>query len=141
MRTLLLVVILSAANPGTGFARQRAGDARTKAAIVAFFDEERLRNRFDGQAALKDFDSFLKVNQEIARRDFPDVEFRMLARGELLRLPDGTGLNVQNLQPMLGYVLSARGKKRLVLSGPQSDVDFACAAAAFFRRRSSSCPQ
>jgi hypothetical protein len=141
MSSVLLVVTLIAVNLGTGFAQQRANGKRTKAVIVAFFDEERLRNRFDGQATLKDFESFLKVNQEIANRDFPDVEFRILTRGELLRLPDGTGLNVQNIQPALGYVLSRRGKKRVVLSGLQSDVDFACAAAAFFRRSSSTCPQ
>src|SRR5437016_11206244 len=139
MRTLLLVVMLSAANPGTGFARQRAGDARTKAAIVAFFDEERLTNRPDGQATLQAFEFFLKPIQQIAKRDFPDADFRILKRGEFLRLPDGTGLNVQNIQPAVGYVLSARGRKRRVLSGVQSDLDFACAAAAFFRRPSSSC--
>ena len=110
MRTLLLVVILSAANPGTGFARQRAGDARTKAAIVAFFDEERLTNRPDGQATLQAFEFFLKPIQQIAKRDFPDADFRILKRGEFLRLPDGTGLNVQNIQPAVGYVLSARGR-------------------------------
>src|SRR5438552_1076628 len=137
MRKLLLVAALAAVNLGTGFAQRQARGGVTKPVIVAFFDEERLRN----QAALKEFEAFLKVNQEIARRDFPDVEFRILRRGELLRLPDGTALNVQNIQPTLGYVLAARGKKHVVLSGPQSDVDFACAAAAFFRRRSSSCPK
>ena len=141
MRKLLLVVTLAALNPGRGFAQREAKGRTMKPVIVAFLDEERLRNRFDGEAALKDFKSFLKVNQEIARRDFPDVEFRILGRGELLRLPDGTALNVQNMQPILGYVLSARGKKHVVLSGAQSDVDFACAAVAFFRRRSSTCPR
>ena len=141
MRKLLPVVALMAVTLGTGFAQQQANARRTRAVIVAFFDEERLRNRIDGQAALKDFESFLKVNQEIAKREFPEADFRILAGGELLRLPDGTGLNVQNIQPPLGYVLSTRGKKRVVLSGPQSDVDFACAAAAFFRRSSSTCSQ
>ncbi len=139
MRTLLLVVTLSAANLGTGFPRQRAGDARTKAVIVAFFDEERLRNRVDGQETLQTFEFFLKPIQEIAKREFPDVDFRILKRGEFLRLPDGTGFNVQNIQPAVGYVLSARGKKRRVLNGVQSDADFACAVAAFFRRSSLSC--
>jgi hypothetical protein len=141
MRKLLLVVTLIAVNLGTGFAQQRANAGRTKAVIVAFFDEERVRNSVDGQATLEAFEFFLKQIQEIAKRDFPDVEFRILRRGELLRLPDGTGLNVQNIQPALGYVLSARGKKRRVLSGVQSDTDFACAAAAFFRRSSSACPK
>ena len=53
-----------------------------------------------------------------------------MKRRDFLRLPDGTGLNIQNIQPILGYVFSARGKKRLILSGAQSDVDFACAASA-----------
>ncbi len=95
----------------------------------------------EGQAALENFQFFLKPIQEIVKRDFPDVELRVLKRGESLRLPDGTRLNVQNLQPQLGYVLSARGKKHRVLSGVQSDADFACAAAAFFQRRSSACPK
>ncbi len=139
MKTLLLIVTLSATSLGTGFARQRASDPRTKAVIVAFFDEQRLRDYTDGQARLQAFQFFLKPIQEIAKREFPDVEFRIVRRGEFLRLPDGTGLNIQNIQPAVGYVLSARGKKRRVLSGVQSDMDFACAAAAFFRRSSSSC--
>jgi len=138
MRTLLLVVTLSA-NLGTGFAQQRAGDSRKKAAIVAFVDEDRMKDRIDGQAMLQAFEFFLKPIQEIAKRDFSDVDFKILRRGEFLRLPDGTGLNVQNIQPAVGFVLSARGKKRRVLSGVQSDADFACAAAAFFSRSSSSC--
>jgi hypothetical protein len=139
MRKLLLVVTLIAVNLGTGLAQRRANAEKMKAVIVAFLDQERLMNRADGETALKNFDAFLQSNEEIARRDFPDVEFRILKRGELLRLPDGTGLNVQNIQPALGYVLSRRGRKRLVLSGAQSDVDFACAAAAFFRRPSPAC--
>jgi len=139
MGTLLLIVTLSATGLGTGFARQRSSNASAKAVIVAFFDEQRLRDYVDGQASLQAFEFFLKPIQEIAKRDFPDVEFRIVKRGEFLRLPDGTGLNVQNIQPAVGYVLSARGKKRRVLSGVQSDTDFACAAAAFFRRPSRSC--
>jgi hypothetical protein len=138
MRTLLLIVPLIAVNLETSFAQQRANALRTKGIIVAFFDEERLTTP-DGQAAMNGFETFLKPVQEIAKRDFPDVEFRILRRGELLRLPDGTGLNVQNIRPALGYVLSARGRKRRVLGGVQTDVDLACAAAAFFRRSSSIC--
>jgi len=139
MRKLLLVVTLIALNLGSGFARQRPNAATTKALIVAFLDEERLSNRADGQALLEDFEFFMKPIVEIAKRDFPDVEFRILKRGELLRLPDGSKLNVKTIQPVLGYVLSARGKKHRILSGVQSDADFACAAAAFFRRSSSTC--
>ena len=136
---LLLVVALIPVSLVTGFAQQRANARRTKAVIVAFIDEDRLRDRIDGEARLKNFESFLKVNQQIAKRDFPEAEFRILRGGELLRLPDGTGLNIQNIQPVLGYVLSTWGKKHVVLSGPQTDTDFACAAAAFFRRSSSTC--
>jgi hypothetical protein len=139
MRTLLLVATLSAVSLGTGFARQRANDARPKAVIVAFVDEGRLKDRADGRATLEGFEFFLKPIQEIAKRDFPNADFKILRQGEFLRLPDGSGLNVQNIQPAVGYVLSARGKKRRVLSGVQSDADFACAAAAFFGRPSSKC--
>jgi hypothetical protein len=141
MRRLLLVVTLIAANLETGVAQQRANAGRAKGVIVAFFDEERLKNAVDGQATWENFEFFLRLIQEIAKRDFPDVEFRTLRRGELLRLSDRTALNVQNIQPALGYVLSAPGKKHRVLSGVQSDADFACAAAAFFRRSSPACPQ
>jgi hypothetical protein len=139
MRKLPLLLTLIVVNLGAGFAQRRANGGRTKAVIVAFLDEERLRNRPDGQDTLENFEFFLKPIQEITKRDFPDVEFRILKRGELLRLPDGTGLNVQNMEPALGYVLFARGKKKRVLSGTQSETDFACAAAAFFRRSSSAC--
>ena len=139
MRKLLLAVTLIGVNLGTGFAQLQGSVPRTKPIIVAFLDEERLSNRADGQAMLEDFEFFLKPIVEIAKRDFPDVEFRILKRGELLRLPDGSKLNVKTMQPVLGYVLSARGKKHRVLSGVQSDADFACAAAAFFRRSLSTC--
>jgi hypothetical protein len=138
MRRLLLVAALIAVYPGTAFPQQRSGAGRTKPIVVAFFDEERLRNRDDG-SALETFKFFLNPIEEVVKRDFPGVEFRVLARGELLRLPDGTGLNLQNLQPILGFVLSAQGKKRRVLSGVQTDHDFACAAAAFFQRSSQAC--
>jgi hypothetical protein len=98
-----------------------------------------LRNEAGGQAELENYSFFFKQIQEIAKRDFPDVEVRTLKRGELIRLPDGTGLNLQNMKPELGYVFSMRGKKRRVLSGVQSDADFACAASAFFRRSSPAC--
>jgi len=128
-----------AANLGTGFAQQRGSAHRTKGLVVAFFDEQRLKTYDGGEATLENFAFFLKPIQEIAKRDFSDIEFRILRRGELLRLPDGTALNVQNMQPELGYVFSVRGKKRRVLIGVQSDADFACAAAAFFRRSSPAC--
>jgi len=137
MRTLLLVLTLVAINTETGFAYKRS-TVRKRAAAVAFFDEDRLDD-LDGRAKMENFEFFLKQVREIVARDFPDVEFRVVSGGELLRLPDGTGLNVQNMQPQLGYVLAARGKKRRVLSGLQSESDFACAASAFFRRPSPAC--
>jgi len=140
MGKFLLLIILVAASPGAGFAQKGSKAVRTKGIAVAFFDEGRLQSSGD-QAALKDFEYFLELNRKITKRDFPDVEMRILRRGELLHLPDGTRLNVQTIQPRLGYVLSAPRKKRLMLSGVQSDTDFACAAAAFFRRPTSACPK
>ena len=139
MTRLLLTITLTALIVGTGFAQNRTRVGRTKAAIVAFLDEDRLEGSAAGHAMVEDFQFFLKQIQEVAKRDFPDVEFKIVRRGELFRLPDGSGLNVQNLQPALGYVLSARGRKNRLLSGVQSDADFACAASAFFKRASSSC--
>jgi len=107
---------------------------------VAYYDEGRLRGP-DGKSTLENFLFFLKHIQEVAKEDFPDVEFRVLRRGELLRLPDGTALNVQTLEPETGYVLSMSGRKRKMLEGLQTDADFACAAAAFFRRPSKACPK
>jgi hypothetical protein len=129
-----------AANLGTGFAEKASKIRKTNGVAVAFFDEQRLRNP-EGQVMLENFEYFLTLNRETVKRDFPDIEFRILRRGELVRLPDGTGLNVDTIQPKLGYVLAARGKKRRVLSGLQSDVDFACAAGAFFKRSSPVCPR
>ena len=139
MRRHLLVITLIAISVPTSFSQKRSSPLSTRGAIVAFFDEDRLTGHADGQATLDDFQFFLKLIQEVARRDFPGVEFKIVTRGQLFRLPDGTGLNVQNLQPALGYVLSARGKKNRILTGVQSDADFACAASAFFRRPSATC--
>jgi hypothetical protein len=140
MKKPLLVNLLIAASLLTGFARGQAKTRPPRAVAVAFFDEERLRDQ-TGQATLENFAFFLARIREIVKRDFPDVEFRIVRRGQLLYLPDGTALNVQNIQPKLGYILSVRGKKRRLLSDVQSDADFACAAAAFFRRSSSACPK
>ena len=123
-----------------GLAQKAPRSARTRAVAVAFFDEERLRHNA-GQDALKDFEYFFFQIQDIVKRDFPNVELRILRKGELLHLPDGTALNVQNMRPEIGYVLSAAGKKKRILTGVQSEADFACAAATFFQRRSTACPK
>jgi len=135
-----MVITLVALNLAMGFAKEQGKARRPTKLAVAFFDEGRLRDRA-GQETMQNFEFFLGRIQEIVKRDFPDVEFRIVRRGELLQLPDGTGLNVQNLQPRLGYMLSARGKKRRLLSEVQSESDFACAAVAFFKRSSSACPK
>src|SRR5262249_16778639 len=134
------VITFIAVNLTSGFAQTRFNPPATRKVVVAFFDEKRIMSYgSDGQVTLDNYMFFLKQIQEIAKRDFPDVEFKILKRGELFRLSDGTGLNVQNMQPLLGYVFSMRGKKRRILSGVQSEVDFACAASTFFRRTSPAC--
>ena len=140
MRKPLLVITLMAACLATGFAREQAKVRRVNGVAVAFYDEERLGDG-NGKATMENFQFFLPRIQEIVKRDFPGVEFRIVKRGELLPLPDGTALNVQNVLPKLGYVLAARGKKRRFLSEIQSEADFACAAGTFFRRHSPSCPK
>jgi hypothetical protein len=140
MKNALLIVTFMTLSLGTTVGQQRGVKfVKPKGIVVAFCDERRLRNEAGGQADLENYSFFFKQIQEIAKRDFPDVEFRTLKRGELIRLPDGTGLNLQNMKPELGYVFSMRGKKRRVLSGIQSDADFACAASSFFRRDSPAC--
>src|SRR6516164_1251706 len=139
MNRVLFVLTLMAVNLESGLAQQAADLRKAKAVIVAFYDEDRLTSESGGRGALDSFKFFLKPIQEIAKRDFSYAEFRILPRGTLLRLPDGTGFNVQNVQPLLGFVLAAPGKKRRILSGVQSDQDFACAAAAYFRRSSPAC--
>ena len=140
MRKLLLVITFIAASLGTGLAQRRAAVARPKGIAVAYFDEGRLQKPAD-QAVLKDFQFFLKDIEEIVKRDFPGVEFRIVKRGELFRLQDGTAVNPQTMRTELGYVLSAPGKRRRILNGVQTDTDFACAAAAFFQRSSAACPK
>jgi len=136
MRKLLLVITLVAV---TGRAeRKHTPTPTTKGVAVAFFDVERLQGT-DGQSALRNFEFFYARIEEIVKHDFPDVELRILARGELLHLPDGSRLNVQTIQPELGYVLSAPRKKRRVLAGLRSEMDFACAASDFFQRPSIAC--
>src|SRR5262249_36954958 len=138
MKKLLISTTFIALCVGIAFGQQRATKiaVKPKGVVVAFFDEPRLRSQPGGKASLENYSFFFKQIQEIARRDFPDVEVKILRRGDLIRLSDGTALNVQNMQPALGYVFSMRGKKRRILTGVQSEVDFACAASAFFRRTS-----
>jgi hypothetical protein len=140
MKGLFLLLTLIAGSVGTVFPQQAPKVRRANAVAVAFFDAERLQHPA-GQEALEDFEFFFYMIHDIVKRDFPDVELRILAPGELLHLPDGTRLNVQNMRPEIGYVLSAAGRKQRVLTGVQTDADFACAAAAFFRRSSRACPK
>jgi hypothetical protein len=140
MRSVLLSLTFVTLGFGIAFGQQRVTKVtKPRGLVVAFCDEQRLRNAAGGQAQLENYSFFFKQIQEIAKRDFPDVQFRTLRRGEIIRLSDGTGLNLQNMKPELGYVFSMPGKKHRVLSGMQSDADFACAASAFFRRNSPAC--
>src|SRR5260370_23255901 len=116
MKEVVLAITLIVGNLGIGFAQTRDKAGKTKGVAVAFYDEERLRSA-GNEGSLETFMFFFQRIQEIVKRDFPDVELRLLKRGELLRLPDRTQLNVQTIQPALGYILSARGKKRRLLSG------------------------
>jgi hypothetical protein len=138
MRKPLLAMTLILGSLGMGFAQGQISSEKGKAAIIAFYDEERLRSS-EAQIELENFAFFFKQIREIAQRDFPGVEFRILKRGELVYLADGVALNVQNMQPALGYVFSAPGKKHRMLAGPQLEQDFSCAAAAYFERPSRSC--
>jgi len=145
MRRLLLSLTLIALTGTLGIAQKtrkhtKKPPAPYKAIAVAFYDESRLRER-GAEGELTDFQYFFKDIQQIAVRDFPNVELKVLQAGELLHLPDGTNLNVQNMRPDLGYVLSATGKKARILTGVQSEADFACAASTFFKRPSSACPK
>jgi hypothetical protein len=143
MRKLALVLTLIAVTISVGLAQKRVVNSvrqKPKSVAVAFYDATRLRDRGAAQE-LKDFQYFFKDIYQIAAHDFPNVEFKILQRGELLRLPDGTSLNVQTMRPDLGYVLSQTGKKPRILSGIQTDADFACAASTFFNQPSSACPK
>lgn len=138
MRKLLLVILLMSASVAGLAERKQA--ATTIGVAVAFFDIERLQGNA-GRTAFENFQFFFSRIEEIVKQDFPGVELRILGRGELLHLPDGTRLNVQTIQPELGYVLAAPRKKRRILSGLRSEVDFACAASDFFQRPSVACPK
>ena len=137
MKNLLLVTTLIVTNMATLLGEKQTKAGKPRGMAVAYVDEDRLQ----GQADLDTFRFFLKLIKEIVKRDFPGVELRIVGRGELVDLPDGTRLNVQNVQPALGIVLSARGKKRRLLWGVQTDFDFACAAASFYRLSSPACPK
>ena len=133
-RVLLLgVIALQIVN---GFSQGRATRGLSKGVAVAFIDERRV----DG-GTVDDFQFYLQPIQSIIKRDFAGVDFKVLRRGELLHLPDGTGLNVETAHAAVGIVLAAPGKKRRMLSGVQSDSDFACAAVVFFRKSSADCPR
>src|SRR6185503_15899028 len=112
MRTLVLAMTLIAGNLSLGVAQKASKPTRLKApkapkaVAVAFYDEVRLRDR-GGHGELQDFQYYFKDIQEIVMRDFPNVELKVLRKGELIHLPDGTNLNVQTMRPELGYVLSA----------------------------------
>jgi hypothetical protein len=136
MRKRVLFFCVITLQIATGFSQGRGSRGGVKGVAVAFIDE----GRVDG-GTVDDFQFYLQPIQSILKRDFVGVDFKVLRRGELLRLPDGTGLNVEIAHSAVGIVLAAPGKKRLMLSGVQTDSDFACAAAAFFRRSSPACPR
>ena len=139
MRRVVLGIVLIAASAALMVA-ERPKPTRTKAVAVAFYNERRVLAR-GGQDELNSFQYYFKQIQRIAARDFPGMELKVLQRGQLVHLPDGTNLNVDTMRPDLGYVLSEQGKKKRVLTGVQSDADFACAASRFYKRPSSSCPK
>jgi hypothetical protein len=139
MKQIIFVITLIIMSGAAADAQKPRKIVARKAIAVAFIDEQRLQGQ-NGRTAKENFEFFLKPIQEILKRDFPGVELRIAKGSELIRLPDGTALNIRNLQPELGYVLSAGGKNRQILSGVQTDADFACAAAAYFKRSSAACP-
>ena len=140
MKNVVLVTVLGVTILSPAFGAQAKKAAMPRAMAVAYLDEERLRGP-EHQVDLENFRFFLKRIEEVAKRDFPGVELKIVRQGALVRLPDGTRFNVQNAQPALGIILSARGKKRRLLSGVQTDSDFACAAASFYKRSSPACPK
>jgi hypothetical protein len=91
--------------------------------------------------SIDDFRFYIPRIKEVVKRDFPDVEFRFVEQGEIVNLPDGTRFSVRTSKFPLGVILSQRGKKRVELRGVQTESDFACAGASFFRRASPSCPK
>src|SRR5436190_7672324 len=100
MRTLVLGVTLIAAITSTGLEQKRITKyvkQKPKSVAVAFYDESRLRDRGAYQE-LNDFRYFFKDIQQIAVHDFPNVELKVLQRGELLHLPDGSNLNVGTMR-------------------------------------------
>jgi hypothetical protein len=133
-RALLLGII--ALQIVTGFSQGRAPRGGSKGIAVLFIDDRRV-----DRGTVDDFQFYIQPIQSIVNRDFAGVDFKVLRRGELLHLPDGTGLNVETSHSAVGVVLAAAGKKRRMLSGVQTDSDFACAAAAYFRRTSAACPR
>jgi hypothetical protein len=140
MKILLLVTALSVTIPGTAFGEQAKKSRTATAMAVAYVDEERLSGP-EHAAELQNFRYFVPRIEEVVKRDFPGIEFKIARRGELVRLPDGTRLNVQNVEPAVGVILGMRGKKRRLLSGVQTEADFACAAASYFKRSSPACPK
>ena len=105
---------------------------------MAYFDPARLEGK-GHQTELYDFKYFLPLIQQVVKRDFPNVEFRLMSEGELVNLPDGTRLNSSTAKAPMGIVLAAKGKKRMELRGVQTDNDFGCAASAFFGNASNAC--
>lgn len=138
-RTVLAVLFL-VMSAGIAYPQAKLRVSAPKAVVVAFIDPQRLSGTA-GDATLEDFEFFLKQVQDIVKRDFPNVKLTIVRNGELVRLPDGWALNPRNVQPEVGYVLSIRGKRHQLLSGVQTDADFACAASAYFHRHSAACPK
>ncbi len=141
MRKWVLIMTVVAVMIGTCFAQKPPETEKSKNVAIVFMDRDRVLMGRDPQRILDGFQYFVKRIQEIAKRDFPEVELRIVEQGDMLYLPDGTRLNVANAEPPLGIVFSAPGKKRRVLEGLQTDSDFACGAAAFFEKKSAACPK
>ncbi len=133
MKRVSIVIGLMFVVSVTGFT-QSAGIA------IAYFDAERLTSK-GRQTELYDFKYFLPLIQQVIKRDFPNIEYKLVEQGEMVNLPDGSRFSVTTAKAPMGIVLSAKGKKRVELRGVQTDNDFGCAASTFFHRPSPACPK
>lgn len=107
--------------------------AITEPTVVAFVESDHLSSG-EADVISDDFHYYLPAIRGIAQ----DLGASFLVREKGAFRVDGQVLATAKVP--VGLVLAAPGKQPQVLRGVHTDVDFACAAQAYFARRSSACP-
>src|SRR6185295_7741204 len=79
MKYVLVLALLLGLPVHAAFSQERGASRPSRGMVIAFADTMRLGGR-ESQSTLDDFRYYLEKIREIAKREFPDVELKILDR-------------------------------------------------------------